>query len=504
MQESKRILCLGNNTEDTDLRANKLASNKGLSNFGLISKENVNNEISIGIYHTTLVDCTYQDIQLLVPKFDLVYVFDQDYEESIVKHRTLEIAEKIKDKITVEFENKQSLDNKNYWEKLVEENSSFCIYPFIELMSQEKMTTLCCRSHVPVEDMENLNDWQTNKQYSNIRNKMLAGERIVNCNACYNVEKIGIKSSRQSDTVEWATKLNLKSTDELKTIKSPVYYEIRASNVCNLQCRMCGPRWSNQIEKEYKDLGLIPQKTEYKHTGFDYVDFKNLQKLYVGGGEPTVQIEFIKFLENLIEKDYTDFELQINTNATSINKKFRDIIKHFPRTMFTVSIDGYQDLNYYIRYPGNWNEIVDNVQWIVDNNFKLTFNTTASVLNIGRLSEIFNFLDEKFPGNWLDCNYAKGPLTPFAYPYRDQALKDLEIITNQPYYKNNAVFTNNIDGLINYFKQQTTVDQNKLQKFFDLNDKLDKSRNIKLEDYRPELEQWRKDQTKQIKNINAE
>lgn len=501
MLENKRVLCLGNNTSDTDNKSSELASLYNTVNHGLIESSNIP-IIKDGIYHTSLVDCTQQDIQQLVNNFDLVYVFDQEYDSRLVKHTTLDLANQLTNKVNVIYENNKQLDT--YWSDLVKENKSFCIYPFIELMTQNGKTTLCCRSSVPVEETSNLKDWQTNKQYQKIRKSMLLGEKIHHCSACYNIEQLGIASPRQEGTIEWASRLGLKSIDDLDTIKNPSYYEIRASNVCNLQCRMCEPKWSNQIEREWKDIGLISKDKTYGYTGFDIVKFDQLEKLYVAGGEPTVQIEFIEFLEDLISKGQTNFELQINTNATKINSRFRDIIKHFPKTMFTVSIDGYQDLNYYIRYPSKWDDIINNTQWIVDNNFKLTFNTTASVLNIGRLSEIFNFLNDRFPGSWLDCNYSSGVMTPFAFPYNKQALDDLKKITETNYYQNNKVFTNNINGLIKYFTNRIEVDSKKLIKFFELNDKLDKSRNIKLNDYRPELEQWRNDQTKQIKNINAE
>jgi hypothetical protein len=49
-----------------------------------------------------------------------------------------------------------------------------------------------------------------------------------------------------------------------------------------------------------------------------------------------------------------------------------------------------------------------------------------------------------------------------------------------------------VDGLISHYRSDTGVDQEKLKLFFEFNDKLDNSRNIKLADYIPELEQFRK------------
>ena len=497
MLKDKRILCLGNNTEDTDNRATQLAELNDSVNFGLVSKENLTEQRVPGVYHTTIVDCSYQDIQSIIKDIDLLYVFDQTHDDNAVKHRTLEIAEMLSADVEVQYENTDITSNYNYWSQLVKDNKSFCIYPFIELMASNGTTSLCCRSSVPVEDVENIVDWQTNEKYQHIRNKMIKGEKIPHCNSCYNIEKLGVTSSRQLDTTMWAERLNLTSVEQLATIKTPAYYEVRASNVCNLQCRMCGPQWSNQLEKEFKEIGITSKDTTYGYTGFDMVKLDQLEKLYVAGGEPTVQVEFIEFLKDCITKGKTDFELHINTNATKINDRFREIIKQFPKASFTVSIDGYEDLNYYIRYPSKWNDIVDNIQWLDDNNYKISFNTVASVLNIGRLDELFSFLDGTFPGNQLDCTYSSGVMTPFAFPLNEQALADLNAITQKDYYKNNKLFTNNIDGLIKYFTNRKDVDNKTIENFFDLNDKLDQSRDMKLEDYRPEIAVWRKSLTTQ-------
>ena len=77
-------------------------------------------------------------------------------------------------------------------------------------------------------------------QYQKIRQSMIRRQTLPNhCNVCYKIEDKGIQSARQEETVEWALKLNLTSTDDLKTITDPVYYEVRPSNICNLMCRMC-------------------------------------------------------------------------------------------------------------------------------------------------------------------------------------------------------------------------------------------------------------------------
>lgn len=475
------VLCLGDNTEETDHKTTQLAKQHNSINHGLLQGYS---SLNTGYYHTSVADCSYQDLKKLIQEVDQVYVFDQQYEKPENFYRTIEIAH---ESDRAKYENQTHIDTYLYWSNLVKNNKSFCILPFIELQAQDKQTTLCCRDSTPVCDSDKVGDWQTNPAYNEIRNKMLQGIKIPeHCQTCYDMETKNI-SPRINDTIEWAHRLKLNTVEDLKSITSPAYYEVRASNVCNLQCRMCAPQWSNQIQKEYQRLGWPTANYEFEYTGFDIVDFDNLQRLYVAGGEPTVQTQFLDFLKKQIASGNTDFELHINTNATAINKSFRKLIQHFPNVIFTVSIDGFDKLNHYIRYPSNWDNIIDNCQWIQQQGYQLTFNTVAQVLNMGRLHELFDFLSHNFPDAWLMCNYAMGICRFEAYPDQQSALTDLYNIKNSTYYHNNKAFTEMIDGMINYFKNQfIPVKDNKYYtKFIEYNDALDRSRNIRLQDYRP-------------------
>ena len=479
------VLCLGDNTEETDHKTTQLAKQHNSTNHGLLQGYS---SLNAGYYHTSVADCSYQDLKKLIQEVDQVYVFDQQYEKPENFYRTIEIAH---ESDRAKYENQTHIDTYLYWSNLVKNNKSFCILPFIELQAQDKQTTLCCRDQTPVCDSDKVGDWQTNPAYNQIRNKMLQGIKIPeHCQTCYDMETKNI-SPRINDTIEWAHRLKLNTVEDLKTVSSPVYYEVRASNVCNLQCRMCGPQWSNQWEKEFQQLGWSTDGISLEYTGFDIVNFDNLQRLYVAGGEPTVQTQFLDFLKEQIANGNTDFELHINTNATAINKPFRKLIQHFPNVIFTISIDGFESLNHYIRWPSDWGTIIQNCEWLQRQGHRLSFNTVAQTLNVGRLHELFYFLSRNFPDSWLMCNYATGGgWNRFeAYPDQQSALTDLYNIKNSTYYHNNKSFTEMIDGMINYFENQfIPVKDNKYYvEFMKYNEVLDRNRNIRLQDYRPDL-----------------
>ena len=479
-----KILCLGNNYSHTD----ELTSALGL-NHGLITDTSI--ELQDGYYHTSVLDLSLSEILDLAERFDSVVVLDQPIElwnHPNEFHTTYNIASQIGNKVS--WQNAVRKNQLQYWKNLVTDNKSFCIFPFIELLTMNGHTTVCCRSSTPITDINKLENFSTNNKYQEIRQSMIDGKKLPkHCNHCYKMEDKGIQSARQEETVEWAVKLNLKSIDDLKTITDPVYYEVRPSNTCNLMCRMCGPKFSSLIEREQKDLGLIPQEYTESFSDFDIVQIENIIKLYVAGGEPTAMPEFYKFLRKCIDQKHTDFEFQVNTNAVKISKLLLELGSSFSNLEYIVSIDGYKLANDYTRWRSQWNPMIENIKKLQRNGHTVSFNTTLSLYTIFDYTDLVEFLDKEFPGCFIHGQFAEN-IWPFVFTYSSEQLSKLERIKNTNIYKNNALFESFIDGVINFAKS-SKLDQPKLRKFFSYNNQLDKSRNSCLNNYIPELEHLR-------------
>jgi uncharacterized Fe-S cluster-containing radical SAM superfamily protein len=386
----------------------------------------------------------------------------------------------------------------NFFKELVETNKSFCIFPFIELLTNQRsdgQTTVCCRSNTPVAKLSEITDFATDKNYKIIRDNMLDGVTIPkHCSSCYELESQNILSARKQETVEWANRLNLTSLNDLKLIQHPAYYEIRPSNVCNLQCRMCAPNSSHLIGREYKKLNLISELPPAERSNFDIVNFTNLKKLYVSGGEPTAMPEFYDFLDRCIAENKT-FEFLVNTNATKINSRFKKQLKQLPHMQFVISLEGIGDLNHYVRWPSVWDTIVENMKYLVDNNHKITINTTVSIYNIIKLYDLFRWIDDEFPGTLIHAQLAfsaNDMLSALNFPNTKLVLDSLLPIQQLKCYNNDELLKSFINGIIAYYQNNPVIDTDKLKLFFEFNDKLDQSRNIRLADYIPELEQKRK------------
>jgi pyruvate-formate lyase-activating enzyme len=494
-----KILCLGNNTEDTDLQTKQLSAARGSVCHGLLSELDfaITSEMycQSGYYHSSVYDIEFGQLVNLCNQFDQVIVLDQPVQQwshPDAFYKTLELVSHIC--TPVEFVNPAISQAVDTFANLVKTNKSFCIFPFIELLVNYDYTTVCCRSLKPVTYIKNLTDYKTDVNYQHIRTKMLKGEPVdQHCNACYQLENMGITSARQQETVEWANRLGITSVDDLSTVATPAYYEIRPSNKCNLQCRMCNPNDSHLIAREYQQLGLIDSIpiVEKNSTGFEIVDFASARKIYVAGGEPTIMPEFYEFLDRCIDEGHTDVEFLVNTNGTKLSERFQQQLKHFSNFHFVFSIDAFADLNYYIRWPSDWNRIIENLHYLRQRGHVVTVNTTVSIYNIAKLHELFAFVDREFPNTLVHCQIANN-MSPFLYPNIDQALSSLHAVQSMSCYQNSPLLASSIDGYVRQFEQiQREGSRANLHEFFKFNDLLDQSRNVRLEDYLPELAQHR-------------
>ena len=497
-----RILCLGNNTEDTDIKTRQLAHIDNVACHGLISELDhlVIKDLVLldGYYHSSVYDIAFSRLIELSAKFDRIVILDQpksQYSHPNAFYKTIRAAKEIAKSQSVIYLDPTYEHSITFFQNLVDTNKSFCIFPFIELLSNNGNTTVCCRSNTAITLLKELDNFRTNSKYQKIRTKMLEGELLPeHCSSCYSLEEKGITSARIQETIEWCNRLNLNNLEDLNNLTDPAYYEVRPSNVCNLQCRMCGPESSNQIAKEYKKLNLISQIPTQEFADFDFIKFDQLKKLYVAGGEPTAMIELYDFFDKCIANRQTDFEFVINTNATKFNSKFKRQIKHFSNLQFIISIDGFDKLNHYIRWPSDWKTIVDNVQYLKQHNHTVSFSVTVSIYNVDTLDQLLTFFDTEFPNTLVHCQLAvsnNDKLSALNHPLGDRVLESLKKIQQLNCYKNDSLLASLIDGIIKHYQTRDSVDQDKLAKFFEFNELLDKSRNIKLEDYIPNLAQYK-------------
>ena len=500
----KRILCLGNNTEDTDRRTTELSVSAGKTNYGIISKfDGVDVDTflpPVGFHHTSYVDLEYSDLIKLANKFDKIIMLDQPVESYHTTHefyQTVSIAKHIAKTTTVIFQNNRL---ENTLEDIVKENKSVCILPFIQSVPVDGYNMPCCRAGDTLSKFDPSIPYDQDTGRNQFKEKMLKGEKLdKHCDVCYKLEDKNVISPRISLTVEWANRLNIHSLEELNSIKEPVFYEVRASNECNIMCRSCNPKDSNLITAENKKTKIFPVKS-YEYAGYQHINIDNIEKLYVAGGEPTISDDLYLFLEECLSKGKTDLEIQLNTNAVNLSTRFKSIIKHFSNITFEISIDGYKEVNQYVRWPTKWNKLIDNIDYLYENNHRISFNTVVSIYTITSLYDLINFLSLRYkdlPHHLTQAGSNDDILSSYNCPTIDTVVSMLLKIKQLDTYKNNVTINSQIDSYYTHYTSSPEINLEKLKKFFEYSDKLDQSRNVKLKDYIPELEACRSLITKQ-------
>lgn len=496
-----RVLCLGNNTKDTDTKTRHLADKEGAVCHGLLSE--LEGRLSAeqysmpGYYHSSVYDIHLPNLVDLANEFDLVVMLDQPKAQWSHPNAWLNTVRLLKRLTTkTQFINAKEIDDVEYFLDLIETNKAFCIHPFIQMHTNYDHSVLCCRSRTPVADLETFEDFHSDHRYRDIRDRILNGQKIKNCDVCYNLESKGIISDRIQDTIEWANRLDLKTIDDLRNISQPVFYDIRPSNKCNLTCRMCSPANSHLIEKEYKTIGLIDKsaKSVNKHRPrFDMIHYENLRQVCIAGGEPTVISEFYQWLDHCVAEDHTDFAIELITNGTNITPRLKSLLPRFKQFNFVFSIDAYQDLNRYIRWPTEWDDVIDNWRYLRDQKHPVTLSTTISIYNISRLSELFEFVDREFPGTLIHPSLVSSPasMSPYLFPDRDLVLKDLHRVRKTHSYRSLDFMKTVIDDFVTFYQDRSSADAKGLRDFFSMNDKLDQSRGVYLRDLLPSLDNAR-------------
>ena len=127
----------------------------------------------------------------------------------------------------------------------------------------------------------------------------------------------------------------------------------------------------------------------------DSVIKKGLLFLDVRGGETLMVPEVKKILYEIDSETAKSITLKIQTNGTIVpDHAWIGIMKKFKRTKLNVSVDAFDSDNHYVRFPANWQKIIETLNCLKENNIKFIINTVVSNLNIMVLDKLFNWIQE--------------------------------------------------------------------------------------------------------------
>lgn len=298
-------------------------------------------------------------------------------------------------------------------------NDTFCPLPWIHLATHpEGKATLCCVS----DHSNNMSAARTNGKvlnlnkhkvieimnsdyYVEVRNQMMQGVKPKACLRCYKEEETLLSSKRELELARFGTD----HTDVNGVIDPSLkFIELRLGNLCNIKCRTCNPASSTQWITEYNKLqNELPFVTHYDgkiDTSWTQSDefwndlldnSKDVELIYINGGEPTLVEKHWHYLERLIERGlHKQVKLWYSINMTNLPDKLIEIWKQFKEVEVHCSIDDLYERNSYIRKGTKWKDVEANLEKIKNNKWiNSSVTQTVSWMNIFYVEEFKQYFD---------------------------------------------------------------------------------------------------------------
>lgn len=248
----------------------------------------------------------------------------------------------------------------------------------------------------------------------NVRQQMLSNQLVDDCKVCYDIEAAGNPSPRTHANRDHAGIFD----QPLHTVSTalPTSFDLRLSTICNLQCVTCWSGSSSKIaEERAAAIGNVsmPQwlldtwqnelandfaNTNYINDPQSKENFKKvaptLQRLYITGGEPTMDANIYQYLDMLLDARNYSCHISFTTNCTVWNYKLMHRLAQFDNTEVQISIDGLTDVDEYIRYPTKWDIKTKNLLQYLKHNVAKTLKiyTVVSALNYDKIEPLIQWL----------------------------------------------------------------------------------------------------------------
>ena len=372
---------------------------------------------------------------------------------------------------------------------------TYCTLPFIHSHASVNGTFKpCCNAEgrdMPATSMDyTLASWFTGSEMNKLRQDLLHGVRNPMCGRCWRDEDRAGSSIRSRMNEKYAHLANPRRP-EIK------YLDLKLSNECNLQCRMCDQTQSHLINK---DIELIKAGNDTVPTNWQGSTIPGMMNkikpdqysallkliphikvLKVTGGEPTIQPEVLELFDQCIQQGVAQhIKLNITTNGTKFTKRFLDRISVFKEVRFNISVDGYGPTYEYIRYPFKWDKFAQRQQQLMEYKsiFKWSYTCVPQMYNIENLHKLQQY-----------CESINSTLYMNNILHPDGIYNSLDIVPTHilQYALDNIKLNEDSKILINYLNQMVTQDnretESRLRQMHDMVIAVDKVRKQCYNDY---------------------
>lgn len=295
------------------------------------------------------------------------------------------------------------------------ENNLFCPLPWIGAhVMPNGVFSYCCVQNQFDDDLiqagnlkeQTINEARNNEWSNQLRKNLINGVQHQSCRDCWNLENQGIPSLRQHYHNQWFKNAGYEKDFEINVDgtlddQSIIYWDVRQTNLCNMNCVMCGSDyssvWNRDVlksqDKIVTNAGVVDAVEISKDDIFDIIkkDIDKTYKFYFAGGEPLISPMHWKILEELIEQELFNVEIAYNTNLLKLDYKGKNIIdywKKFKTVYVGCSIDAVGARAEIVRSGTVWETVHKNFCRLNDELFySKALNITSTNMSIGGLAE---------------------------------------------------------------------------------------------------------------------
>lgn len=377
--------------------------------------------LSLYTQHMTLADTTY-DSKLFLEGLDILRFKDNKRKTNYITSLS-SILQFLYDNLNPE--EKSAIQKKIIGAQL-QDSKTFCILPWVHQYVDPDSGVRPCCAYEPNTNLgslktNTLEEIWNNEETKKVRRQMLNGEKVAGCIKCDSRQELNMYTFRDESDVRFGHKnkdfVYLTELDGSLPVHNLKYIDARFNNLCNFRCRTCGPRLSTswyeeslltEPHDENRKSGLnFPGKTEDQLLEEIWPHIPNLEEIYFAGGEPLMQIQHYKILEELVRIGHTGstekpLHIYYNTNFSTLKLgKYSalELWKNFNNLSINASIDGSYKKAEYWRKGTKWDVIVDNLQKLKTEcpnvNFVITY--TLSWVNAYNLIDLHR--------EWVMKNY---------------------------------------------------------------------------------------------------
>jgi hypothetical protein len=250
-------------------------------------------------------------------------------------------------------------------------SNTFCVLPWYSEEIKNQRKTACCL--LPDDhDIEK------------IKSDLLSGVRSDSCQKCWTIEdqKQDSRRIQENRFLDWKLDRDIENIQDdcANGRAQPLMYQIYLSSLCNQACVTCNSSSSTKWAEVEKKMNIIPAKPYYMELDDLKIDFKTVQRINLLGGEPMFDPRSFQLLKKLLDHGNDRCFISFVTNGSvNLSDPQRDLLREFPNLNICFSVDGIGKRFEYMRWPGKWNDLLDNLDQYntITDNFSVSYTISA-------------------------------------------------------------------------------------------------------------------------------